>query len=834
MRKLAGILALVMVLTMAAVPAFAEGEVAQTPGIGMEDNYTVIDDDFSDPAVSANWTLTGPANIKDGVLNMNQLDSTEASTVVWDLTNYSFDGTWYVTFKAGVIPKPGATSSDYPLNYQFGFGGAAGRVYGNFRGDGVFSITTTTPNALDATYRGFGAKEGFTDGDMYEYLFELNGDDDFIFYRRHYSTDVWTQMMKTKAAWHTGSSKGISLTAAAGCSVILDDFKVFYGSYAKIDEPAVGDGEVRANGSFLYGAPDTEGSRSFTQLTAVYDKKYGYTKKVFAENRTAYPTETMGLANTYGVSGVNAENATAAGMLWDSVETGIPLVAAKDSLNRNVADNIFESDPIVGLATSVNFNEVTVGGYLGMGQTLTASLAEKATGNLAAVAQTTTNGVGKAKLVLGVDPAVWASGTYILRTQTGSAVVESQEVEIFTNDILGSGVTTVDEMENFLANYAAEEIKAQASDEGFAESVFAQYQELAGENAGAVDLYAFREYLDPAIGATIAERELLADFNREINQKVVVWGNVRNLITDTYAETLGLTEEDLGKINSVNDQKTLFTSFRGEYTAKADVLADLRAKVDAMLASQSIIGGGTSVVGPVGGGVTGGGAGGGGGFGGGGNYLSGEKKGDTTEEPIGQPPKQTEGTEEGIQSGFHDLGTVPWAKDSILALQNLGVISGDGSGKFEPGRAVTREEFLKMAMQAAGIDPVDSPVPFTDVEPGAWYYPYVATAYEKGIVTGIDEDTFGIGQKITRADMAVMLKRIIEYVGIDLIPTQNAFVFDDYKTIPKYARESITVLCQVGLMQGVGDNRFDAPASATRAEAAVAIYRVYNYITKGR
>ena len=87
---------------------------------------------------------------------------------------------------------------------------------------------------------------------------------------------------------------------------------------------------------------------------------------------------------------------------------------------------------------------------------------------------------------------------------------------------------------------------------------------------------------------------------------------------------------------------------------------------------------------------------------------------------------------------------------------------------------------------------------------------------------------------ITRADMAVMLKRVMDYKNITLEKKVAAFVFDDFDTIPQYARESIDALAQAQLMNGKGENKFEGGASATRAESAVAIFRIYNYMVEGR
>ncbi len=870
MRKLAGILALVMVLTMVSVPVFAAEVETDPTKLTMSENFVAFEEDFSDN--SNGWELVDGAEIKDGKLYLSETGDTTFGTAKLPKINYSTKGNWYMTFKTQIIGGAGTGRSNNVLFLQMGAGAnQSGRIYWNLRNGGLLNCSENAPAVAIKYYTDtIGWKEVYSASDrnfpdfnrenLYEYLFsfytkdweETDADgnpvtktyDCYDYYRRPLDDDgtplgPWEKINdKREGYWNSGSVGNYTFwfnspEANKGAQTTIDDLKIYQGAYVDMKAPVIDGGDLWVDGTYHYGHAGIEKDREITVLSVVYDKKYGYTKQIYAEPYTATGGEWIDFSqNIYGVS---EETDTAAAMIWSDVETGIPLIGAKDQIERNIADDVYEetASPVTYVT---NFNEVTISGNIGVGENqITASLTEKATGNLAAAVQTTNNSVGKVKAVLGVDPAQWASGTYILRIQKGNDVAESHEVELFTNDILAGGVTSADDMESFLLNYAAEDVKAQASDEGFAESVFAQYQELAGENAGATDLYAFREYLDPSIQATVDERALLQAFNKEINEKVVVWGEVRTLLTETYKDTLGLSQNDIDKINAVRDQKALFTAFNGmTYTSKSEIAADLRGVVERMLAAQNNVGGGA-----VGGGAVGGGSYGGGSAGGGGNYLSGNKIGDTTEEPINQPPAKIEEGEESSeevkgQTGFNDLKSVPWAKDSILVLQNLGVVSGDGSGAFYPDMAVTREEFLKMAMQAAGIEIGGKAASFSDVDPDAWYYDYVAAAYEMGIVNGMEDGTFGIGQEITRADMAVMLDRILKNIGIEIIPEQNAYVFDDYMTIPKYARESITTLCQGGLMNGVGDNRFDAPASATRAESAVAIYRIYNYIAERR
>ena len=97
MRKVAGFLAVAMVLTMLTIPAFATGEVITDPEqVAMANNVIVFEEDFTDN--SKGWTLTGGAKIEGGKLYLSDTTSEEQGTAKYDFS-YSTTGNWYVTFK---------------------------------------------------------------------------------------------------------------------------------------------------------------------------------------------------------------------------------------------------------------------------------------------------------------------------------------------------------------------------------------------------------------------------------------------------------------------------------------------------------------------------------------------------------------------------------------------------------------------------------------------------------------------------------------------------------------------------------------------------------------
>ena len=153
-------------------------------------------------------------------------------------------------------------------------------------------------------------------------------------------------------------------------------------------------------------------------------------------------------------------------------------------------------------------------------------------------------------------------------------------------------------------------------------------------------------------------------------------------------------------------------------------------------------------------------------------------------------------------------------------LTEKGVVTGDGTGKFNPTDKVTREQFLKMIIEATGIQTEEAENTFGDVADD-WYKPYVLKAKNLGIVNGVSNIKFGIGSNITRQDMAVIIARTIEKLGVTIKGT-DVDAFSDGHTISDYATEAVEYMKSIGLIEGY-NNEYRPLDNLTRAEAAKVI-----------
>ena len=191
------------------------------------------------------------------------------------------------------------------------------------------------------------------------------------------------------------------------------------------------------------------------------------------------------------------------------------------------------------------------------------------------------------------------------------------------------------------------------------------------------------------------------------------------------------------------------------------------------------------------------------------------------------PEKEEEPDIKPVTPSYTDVSADDWYFECVEELTENGVVSGDGTGKFNPSDNVTREQFLKMLIEASGIETIEAENTFADVA-DAWYKPYVLKAKNFGIVNGISDTKFGVGSNITRQDMAVMISRTIDKLGLQ-IDTEEVDIFADDAKVSDYAKESVTYMKSIGLIEGY-NNEYRPHGNLTRAEAAKVISELLKLI----
>lgn len=156
-------------------------------------------------------------------------------------------------------------------------------------------------------------------------------------------------------------------------------------------------------------------------------------------------------------------------------------------------------------------------------------------------------------------------------------------------------------------------------------------------------------------------------------------------------------------------------------------------------------------------------------------------------------------------------------------MKNTGIFVGEsvgGNGCFQPGREVSRGEFLTMLVGVLDME-LDKSAQYTGYtdECADWLKPYLAAAMRSGLTAGWpDGSSFHADSPITGAEAAVMLQNALE-LGFTAAGEAEAAAAEEPEAVPAWAKDALTALAENGI-------ELCAEANLTRGEAAEILYQV--------
>ncbi|MBQ7053861.1 MAG: S-layer homology domain-containing protein [Oscillospiraceae bacterium] len=113
---------------------------------------------------------------------------------------------------------------------------------------------------------------------------------------------------------------------------------------------------------------------------------------------------------------------------------------------------------------------------------------------------------------------------------------------------------------------------------------------------------------------------------------------------------------------------------------------------------------------------------------------------------------------------FTDLTSYAWAEDAINALAEAGIIKGTSASTYSPAANITRADFALLLVRAFKLES-DNAENFADVSASDYFAQELAIARNTGIVSGIGENKFAPRNTITRQDMMVIVYRALQKTG---------------------------------------------------------------------
>ena len=160
---------------------------------------------------------------------------------------------------------------------------------------------------------------------------------------------------------------------------------------------------------------------------------------------------------------------------------------------------------------------------------------------------------------------------------------------------------------------------------------------------------------------------------------------------------------------------------------------------------------------------------------------------------------------------FTDVPEDYWAHDAIAWAWENGYVSGTGASAFSPGAPISRQQVWMILARLSGAAPAD-----------------MAAARAWAMGSGISDGTRP-GSAVTRQQLAALLYRYAQRQGIDVSigGDTNILSYVDAFDAAEYAVPALQWACGAGVIYGTSDGRLEPAGTATRAQFAVMLQRLW-------
>lgn len=184
-----------------------------------------------------------------------------------------------------------------------------------------------------------------------------------------------------------------------------------------------------------------------------------------------------------------------------------------------------------------------------------------------------------------------------------------------------------------------------------------------------------------------------------------------------------------------------------------------------------------------------------------------------------------ENTGEEVILPYTDVSETDWYYEYAKDVYEKGLMTGMTETTFGPAENLSRAHFAVILYRMEGEPEVTYSEKFPDVADGQFYTEAVLWAAENGIVTGYTHNGyFGPGDEITREQMATMLYRYAKFKEYDVSATADISGYPDAANVSEFAKEGMSWCVAEEII--IGDNgALDPQGLTVRAVCATIISR---------
>ena len=181
---------------------------------------------------------------------------------------------------------------------------------------------------------------------------------------------------------------------------------------------------------------------------------------------------------------------------------------------------------------------------------------------------------------------------------------------------------------------------------------------------------------------------------------------------------------------------------------------------------------------------------------------------------------------------FEDVPADAWFYRAVVSMYSNEIMTGVTENVFGPGEELSRGQFATILYRMTEAPAVSYVPVFSDVpDDDAFYKDAAIWAWAVDVITGYEDGRFGPSDQITREQMATMMYRYAEGMGIDVSARADLSAYPNGESVSSFAGEAMSWAVAVGLISGEGvDGSLNPQGNASRAVCATIIMRFIDNI----
>ncbi len=183
----------------------------------------------------------------------------------------------------------------------------------------------------------------------------------------------------------------------------------------------------------------------------------------------------------------------------------------------------------------------------------------------------------------------------------------------------------------------------------------------------------------------------------------------------------------------------------------------------------------------------------------------------------------------------------PWAAEGVNIFTNKGFMPSDFTFTYQED--ISRGDFCKLVVHAyiknMGYSDLDSFIssklksefanyayPFKDLNKNNTDDKYIFTANILGFINGVSNNKFDSTKLLTREQAAKILISVYEKMLGKAIYSNHSGLFDDDHQIADWAKNDVYLLKDLGIVKGMGGNRFSPKSNYTVEQAIITVLKL--------